>query len=767
MIVRVAVDTLLDRLFDYAVPAGWEPRIAPGLRVRVPFGGRTVTGYVVEPAPASTPETTTPGLFGPEHADGAGHGRRVRSILSIEDERPFLSDTLVRLCRWIAEYYCAPVDRTIRGALPAPVREGGSRAQERLFVTFPEPTTEAASGSEDASKTCGEARALTSRQQELLDNLRRVDGGALQAVCREFKCAPETIRKLAAAGHLALETRQVRRNPLANRRILPTAPLELMPEQAAALALVKSACDEAAVHTVVPKPILLFGVTGSGKTEVYLQAIAHVLAGGGGAIVRVPEIALTPQTVQRFAGRFGDRIAVLHSALGDGERHDEWHRIRNGQARVVVGPRSAVFAPVSGLGLIVVDEEHEPSYKQDEAPRYNARDVAVMRSRLEGCAVVLGTATPAMESWLNVQRGKYLLAPLSKRVVGRPMPFVQIVDMRVEAVRSGRVQVFSQTLIDAVQARLQCGEQVILFLNRRGYATSLVCTKCGYVAECDACSVAYTYHQVDTCLRCHTCGAWKPVPACCPGCADPAFRFAGFGTQRVETIVHTCFPQARIARMDADATSRRHSHDEILGEFRSGRTDILIGTQMIAKGLDFPNVTLVGVLLADASLHMPDFRAGERTFQLLAQVSGRAGRGEVPGEVIVQTYSPNHPAVEAARDAAFERFAAAELADRREAGFPPYVHLVCLTFKGVDEAKVAFVAQAFAKALAGRVGKEVTCADALPAPLARAKGVYRYQLLLRAASVRAMTMPLRAVVRDLHPPTEVALTVDVDAVSIM
>jgi primosomal protein N' (replication factor Y) (superfamily II helicase) len=287
------------------------------------------------------------------------------------------------------------------------------------------------------------------------------------------------------------------------------------------------------------------------------------------------------------------------------------------------------------------------------------------------------------------------------------------------------------------------------------------------VAECDACSVAYTYHQVDTCLRCHTCGAWKPVPARCPGCADPAFRYAGFGTQRIEVIVKKCFPKARIARMDADATARRHSHDEILGEFRAGRTDILIGTQMIAKGLDFPNVTLVGVLLADASLHMPDFRAGERTFQLLAQVSGRAGRGEVPGEVIVQTYSPEHPAVAAARDAAFERFATTELSDRHAAGFPPYAHLVCLTFKGADEAKVAFVAQAFAKALASRAGSGVVCAEALPSPLARAKGDYRYQVLLRASSVRAITTPLRTVVRDLQPPADVVLTVDVDALSIM
>jgi len=485
--------------------------------------------------------------------------------------------------------------------------------------------------------------------------------------------------------------------------------------------------------------------------------------------VLVPEIALTPQTVQRFASRFGARIAVLHSALSDGERYDEWHRIRSGEAVVVVGPRSAVFAPVRNLGLIVVDEEHEPSYKQDEAPRYNARDVAVMRGWLERCAVVLGSATPAMESWLNVEKGKYVAAHLTRRVAGRPMPRVNIVDMRVETAKAGHVQIFSAVLLEAIKLRLERGEQSILFLNRRGYATSLVCPKCGAVAECPSCSVAYTYHQADTCLRCHICGGWRPLPEACPGCGDRAFKFTGFGTQRVEIALKRCFPQARVLRMDADVTARKNSHDELLADFKSGRADILIGTQMIAKGLDFPNVTLVGVLAADASLHMPDFRAAERTYQLLAQVSGRAGRAELPGEVYVQTFSPDHPAVRAAAsDEGFAPFAAAELAERRAGGYPPYTHLACVTFKGPDEAKVRFVAESVERGLRRALaGTNVLLSEACPAPLAKAKDHYRYQLLLRAPTARAITRPLCALLAKTRLAPDVALAIDVDALSLM
>ena len=759
MIVRVTVDAAVDRLFDYEVPETLRARMVPGSRVRVPFGPRTVTGYVVAVVVDGTDGAHgTDGKHGADGRDLLGvplaPARALKRVLSIVGEHPFLTEPLLKLLQWLADYYCSSLEAAIRSALPAPVRATGARQKEQLFVEV------AASQTSPAGPT---TPALTKRQAELLAQIRQVGGGWAATLCREFRCTPELLRKLAAAGAITLEARQMRRNPMANRAILPTQPLALMPEQATALTQVKTLCD-----APDPRPLLLLGVTNSGKTEVYLQGIAHVLAQGRGAIVLVPEIALTPQTVQRFAGRFGAQVAVLHSALSDGERYDEWHRIRTGEARVVVGPRSAVFAPVPRLGLIVVDEEHEPSYKQDEAPRYNARDVAVMRGRMEHCAVILGSATPAMETWHNAQRGKYCLARMLCRVDNRPRPAVRIVDMRIEMARAGHVQVFSSALLDAIKDRLSQGEQVILFLNRRGYATSLQCPHCGYVATCEACDVAFTYHQADTCLRCHTCGAFQQVPAVCPGCSDPAFKYAGFGTQRVEVILHKCFPQAQIARMDADVTARKHSHDEILGAFRTGRTDILIGTQMIAKGLHFPSVTLVGVLAADMSLHMPDFRAGERTFQLLAQVSGRAGRGDIPGEVIIQTYTPDHPAVVAAETADFEAFASVELADRLSGEFPPYTRMICLTLRGASDERVAFVAGRLAaqlKVLAA--GGRIEITDALPAPRAKAKGEFRYQILLRAATMQGMLPPLRQAIREARLPADVALAVDIDALNIM
>ncbi|HNX32990.1 MAG TPA: primosomal protein N' [Kiritimatiellia bacterium] len=778
MIARVATEVSADRLFDYAVPEDLAPRLRAGQRVRVPFGRKFVDAYVIELRDATGPGPEGQGLF-PELA---ARPPALKAILALDDDVPYLSAPLINLARWMADYTCAPFELTLRCMLPAAVRNSAMKAKEQLYVS-----------------PCEGAFELTPRQTELLANLRRVDGGWLHSLTREFACTPQTLKALAAKGAAVIERRQMRRDPLANRKVLPTRPLTLMPEQAAALSVILAAlepgaraggadgpsaiqpdkiADEAVrapshapsrAPGAAPKPVLLFGVTGSGKTEVYLQAIARALEQGRGAIVLVPEIALTPQTVQRFAARFGRRIAVLHSALSDGERFDEWHRIRTGEAVVVVGPRSAVFAPVKDLGLIVVDEEHEPSYKQDETPRYNARDVAVMRGHLENCAVVLGSATPAMETWLNVQKGKYTLTRLTRRVAGRPMPRVYLVDMRLETARTGHAQIFSGALLEALKLRLERGEQSILFLNRRGYANSLVCPKCGYAATCPDCSVAYTYHQADACLRCHVCGGWRPVPEACPDCGDPAFKYAGFGTQRVELALQKCFPLAHVLRMDADVTARKHSHDELLAVFKSGRADILIGTQMIAKGLDFPNVTLVGVLSADTSLHMPDFRAAERTYQLLAQVSGRAGRAELPGEVFVQTYSPDHFAVRAAAsDAGFEGFAAQELAEREEGGYPPFARLVCLTFKGESEEKVRFSAETYARDLALTAGgAAMRVSEACPAPLAKAKKLFRYQILLRAPSVRAMTGPLRALLAKKPLPPGVALAIDVDALSIL
>ena len=819
MFARVAIDADLGRLFDYAIPESCRERALPGARVTVPFGHRTATGYIVEVADSAAPRYETGASTPPElpllpglPADTAPPAPAgLKSILTVEGDRPFILPTLLKLAQWIADYYCAPLERCLQAVLPAPVRSGHAREKERLFVEAV--GRESGIGNRESSESTPSTISspeprlptpdsrlpppLTPRQQELLDNIRRVGGGWLQSVCTEFACSPETLRKLEATGRLTITPRAIRRDPLANRRILPTHPLALNPEQAAALAAVVAACGEGDGGTggsiessesresiesnpsnpsilsipptppPAPRPLLLYGVTGSGKTEVYLQAIAHVLEQGRGAIVLVPEIALTPQTVQRFAGRFGDRIAVLHSALGDGERYDEWQRIRRGEARVVVGPRSAVFAPVERLGLIVVDEEHEPSYKQDEAPRYHARDVAVMRGHLEPCVVLLGSATPALESWRNVRLGKYAAARLTCRADHAAMPIVQVVDMRREQARSGHVQVFSKILLDAIGERLKRGEQTMLFLNRRGYATSLVCPACGFVATCAACDIAFTYHRADDCLRCHICGAWQRPAPDCPACHDPKFRLAGFGTQRIEQIIARCFPAARLGRMDADSTSRKLSHDDILGAFRTGRTDILIGTQMIAKGLHFPNVTLVGIVLADSSLHLPDFRAGERTFQLLAQVAGRTGRGATAGEVIIQTYTPGHPAVTAACTEDFESFSNGELPVRERLGYPPYTHLACLTLRGADEARTAFTAEALARRLKALAGPAVSVSASSPAPLAKARNQFRFQIILRASAARAMARPVREALRAERLPDGVQLAVDIDAVSLL
>ena len=523
--------------------------------------------------------------------------------------------------------------------------------------------------------------------------------------------------------------------------------------------------QEALPQGVAPPPsaLLLHGVTGSGKTEVYLQAIAAQLEKGRGAIVLVPEIALTPQTVQRFASRFGDRVAVLHSALSDGERYDEWHRIRRGEACVVVGPRSAVFAPVANLGLIVVDEEHEPSYKQEDNPRYNARDVAVLRGSIEGAAVVLGSATPSLESWLNAQRGKYARVTMMKRAGAGSLPDVRIVNMAMEP----GCPIFSGVLLDAIRLRLDRGEQTILFLNRRGWARSVNCEKCGHVVTCPACDLPYTYHRADNCLRCHVCGGWAPTPERCPSCGSSNITFRGMGTQRVEAALAKCFPRASILRMDADSTSRRHSHDDILSAFRRGDAQILLGTQMIAKGLDFPNVTLVGVLNADSSLNMPDFRAAERTFQLLAQVSGRAGRAELPGEVVVQSLDPSAPAIVAAARGDYAGFAARELKDRAESFFPPYCHLAIVGFRSQDIKTVSrwsdMYAQSFMAFARRKASLGMHVSEAVPSALEKADGWHRWQIVLRARSAAAIISAWHWILACRPPPGNLRVAIDMDA----
>ena len=757
MYVSVAIDLALDRLFTYEVPAELAEKLLVGQLLRVPFSGRIVRGFAMS-VQEEPPERDVRSRGGAEarREEVQGYllpgmersrGNAFKSILGIEDESPFFSPELLKLVKWIASYTHSPIETALKAALPAAVLKPSVKPKELLYV-------------EPVADVAGEG--LTKHQAQLLSELRRVGGGWMQQLVREFKTSASTLRSLAERGAVSIAPRVSRRDPLSGRRVMATSPLKLNEEQGRALDVINSAT----------KPVLLHGVTGSGKTEIYLQAIARALDEGRGAIVLVPEISLTPQTVRRFAGRFGDQVAVLHSALSDGERYDEWHRIRTGEARVVVGPRSAVFAPVRNLGLIVVDEEHDPSYKQDETPRYHARDVAVVRARIEGAIAVLGSATPSLESWKNALDGKYALASVPNRVAGRSLPAVHLVNMDQEAEKTGHAPIFSSFLLDAIHHRLERGEQTILFLNRRGYSRVLECPDCAWVAECPDCSVPYTYHKADNCLRCHVCGGWIHVPAQCPNCHTTDFSYTGIGTQRAEAALRRCFQHARILRMDADSTSRKLSHDDILSAFRAGKADILIGTQMIAKGLDFPNVTLVGVLNADTSLHRPDPRASERTYQLLAQVSGRAGRAEKPGEVYLQTFSPEAPAIAAAAsDGGFVAFATQELRARKESYFPPYCRMAVLLFRAKDEVLAQSWADLYAKSLASWAKRFNTAneadfvrvSQAEEAPLLKAEGWFRYQVVVRAPSAKDIVAAVMWMESARPAPKELRVSFDVDA----
>ena len=736
-IARVLVDLSLDKEFDYRIPEFLADTIRIGSRVSVPFGRREAEGFVV----GFAEESDFPGL---------------KSIARLVGKKPLVEENILALARWMADYYCCPVEQAVRTVLPSAVRRKGARFKEQLFVEL----TEMAN---DAEALAG-LRKKAEAQARVVDILLASGPETVAHIAEAAGVTPATVRALERKGFARVANQVMARGVAGGGEVLHAGALALMPQQAEALATVTQSID-----TLKPSVVLLFGVTGSGKTEVYLQAIDHVLKKGGGCIVLVPEISLTPQTVDRFRSRFGDTVAVLHSELSQGERHDEWHRVHEGQARIAIGPRSAVFAPVKKLGLIVVDEEHEPSYKQEEAPRYHARDMAVLRGRMDKCAVVLGSATPALESLYNASTGKYTMVRMPHRVDHQKMPAMRVVDMRTEMEREGKFFVLSRDLKEAIDQRLGKAEQTMLFLNRRGFATSLVCPKCGTVAQCDHCSVSMTFHKPTNSLRCHICGASKAVPERCPNpeCRDPAFKYSGVGTQRVEEVVQRVFPKARIQRMDSDTMTRKDSYRRALGDFRAGKIDILIGTQMIAKGLHFPNVTLVGVINADLSLHIPDFRGGERTFQLLTQVAGRAGRGDVVGEVIVQTFTPFHAAIQAARRLDYDGFFDQEIEFRRELQYPPFGHIVLITLRGLKEELVEFSGQSFARALQAKLGPEVTLAGPTPAPLARAKGEYRYQIMLRAPTARHMTEPLKALLKTFTWPEEIAVAIDVDALSLL
>ncbi len=745
MIARVTLDLTLRREFDYSVPTELESTVSVGTRVKVPFSHREVLG-VVTALVDSSPHT---GL---------------KPILRIIGQQSLVTPKVLELARWMAEYYCCPVEAALKTVVPEAVRQEEAGWRERLHVHVLPPA--------------GDMPKLTPRQKAIWSILEEWRELPLQELIRLGETTAETVRKLEDKGLVVIAPKRDDRDPYALERFTPTQPLTLNPDQDRSLQAISGAMKSAADPGVQDGGgvFLLHGVTGSGKTEIYLQAISETLAAGKGAIVLVPEISLTPQTVERFKARFCSGpnptlVAVLHSQLSTGERHDEWHKIRDGRARIVIGARSAVFAPVEPLGLIIVDEEHEHSYKQEEAPRYHARDVAVVRGQRERAVVVLGSATPSLESYFNAIRGKYRLLELPGRVTDTRLPVVRIVDLRLEQrkTKGGASAIFSTPLKEAIRLRLERAEQTMLFLNRRGYSTSLQCDTCGYVAGCPNCSVTLTFHRKAQHLRCHICGHDETVPAQCPQCSNPAIRYSGLGTERVEDVLSRLFPQARVTRMDSDTLQRKDDYRRILTDFRTGKIDILVGTQMIAKGLHFPNVTLVGIIHADLGLHVPDFRAGERTFQLLTQVSGRAGRGDVEGEVFVQTFTPFHPAIQFARRHDYLGFYEQEMEFREQLKYPPWSRVALLTVRGRNEEKVKLVAEHLKKTLATRLEswRDIVLAGPAPAPLLKAETFFRYQLMIRTKAMARLGRELAAVESSLEWPDDLRLTIDIDPVNLV
>jgi primosomal protein N' (replication factor Y) (superfamily II helicase) len=745
VIARVTLDLTLRREFDYSVPTELASSVSVGTRVKVPFSHREVLG-VVTALVETSPHT---GL---------------KPILRVIGQQSLVTPRVLELARWMAEYYCCPVEAALKTVVPEAVRQEEAGWRERLHVHVLPPA--------------GEMPKLTPRQKAIWNILEEWRELPLQELVRLGETTAETIRKLEDKGLVVIAPKRDERDPYALERFTPTQPLTLNPDQDRALQAITGAMKSVAEPRTKDGSgvFLLHGVTGSGKTEIYLQAIAETLAAGKGAIVLVPEISLTPQTVERFKARFcsgphPSLVAVLHSQLSTGERHDEWHKIRDGRARIVIGARSAVFAPVEPLGLIIVDEEHEHSYKQEEAPRYHARDVAVVRGQRERAVVVLGSATPSLESYFNATRGKYRLLELPGRVTDTRLPVVRIVDLRLEQrkTKGGASAIFSAPLKEAIQLRLERAEQTMLFLNRRGYSTSLQCDTCGYVAGCPNCSVTLTFHRKAQHLRCHICGHDETVPAKCPQCTNPAIRYSGLGTERVEDVLSRLFPQARVTRMDSDTLQRKDDYRRILTDFRTGKIDILVGTQMIAKGLHFPNVTLVGIIHADLGLHVPDFRAGERTFQLLTQVSGRAGRGDVEGEVFVQTFTPFHPAIQFARRHDYLGFYEQEMEFREQLKYPPWSRVALLTVRGRNEEKVKLVAEHLKKTLATRLEswRDLVLAGPAPAPLLKAETFFRYQLMIRTKAMARLGRELAAVESTLDWPDDLRLTLDIDPVNLV
>jgi primosomal protein N' (replication factor Y) len=797
----VALPLPLATPYTYRIPETLGDRVVAGARVVVPVRRRELIGLVVA-------------------TDTAPAAATAKDVLAVPDPEPALSPALLATAEWIAGYYAAPLGLTLKSILPGGMwgesqvivslrngsratggvagevlawleRRGGeasvstaARALKRplwdvierltrvdaVTLRVQPPDTSGAGLTERVLSLTEERPTLLERevlfkrrpkQQQLYETLEALGGSApVRHLSEQLGFGDGVLKALVREGLARVARSEVLRDPFAGSPASPP-PTELTPDQAVALSTIST--------LEAGEGALLFGVTGSGKTLVYLEAVRWVLAEGRGAIVLVPEIGLTPQTVSRFRGAFGDEIAVLHSGLSDGERADAWRLLRRGERRVAVGARSAVFAPVANLGIIVIDEEHEASYKNGETPRYNTRDVAAVRARIEGARLILGSATPSLETMVKTET-KLQLLRLPQRVGARPLPPVEVIDLRVVPKVSGTGPVpWSEGLDAAIVATLARREQTLLLLNRRGYAAFLQCPDCGEVWQCPHCSISLTVHQAPAGLRCHYCGHEEPLPLTCRACANPVQQMRGVGTQQLERMLADRYPNARIARMDLDTTSTKWSHQRILATVESGEIDLLIGTQMIAKGLDFPNVTLVGVVDADTGLYLPDFRSAERTFQLLAQVAGRAGRGPKGGRVLVQTRHPTHHALVWSRRHDTEGFLRQERELRVDPPYPPTTSLVNLLVSGPDEGGVGGRAAAVADwctALIERYQLPISVLGPAPCPLVRIKDRWRWHVLLKGPS-KSLGRVVRYAARRLRREGRTRVVIDRDPVSLL
>lgn len=733
---EIALDKGLDRPLDYTVPASWET-VEVGMRVEVPLQNRLAKGTVV-----ALKNTT--------------QFKELKPIARIVSEKAAINPELFHLALWMAKYYCTPLAKVLKIILPSPLRDEKVGHKMQSFIR---PLV-------SKNQLAEEAIALRKRapvQATALDLLLQTPSGLFLSQMQETgSISLPTLQALAKKNLIQIEKVQVDRSPLIGQDYFPTQAKRLNPEQEAALAHIVASCQTFQTH-------LLHGITGSGKTEIYLQAIEHVLSLGQGVIFLVPEIGLTSQMIERLRSRFtNETIAILHSALSMGERHDAWHAIASGKAKIVIGARSALFSPVPHLGMIIVDEEHEASYKQsEEAPKYHARDLAVVRGKFVQCPVILGSATPSLESYTNALTGKYQLHELSVRADNARLPTVHLVDMQKEGEKNKGNTLFSQPLIDKIADRLAKGEQILLFLNRRGYHTLAKCPHCGFIAQCPHCSLTLTYHYHRQILSCHLCDEQQKPPLACPQCKhEGPLHFQGVGTEKVERMLQRLFPSVRTLRLDADTTRHKGSHEQIFKAFRSGKADILVGTQMIAKGHHFPLVTLVGVIGVDGSLHIPDFRASENVFQLLTQVAGRAGRGELPGEVILQTYLPHHPLFQKAAAQDYKAFYDEEIEVRKLFGFPPFARLIKCSFSGKEEPLCEARAAALREELIRSFPPEVTLFPVVTCGYTKIKGRYRFQFLIKTPQIAPLLQVLKRAYETFDRSKGVSLSIDVDPLSI-